>query len=616
MSDKKNQVKSVRRNQRSYLNKDFDAFRAEMVEYGQIYFSDKINDFSENGVAGMFIEMAAMVGDNLSYYLDYQFNELDIFTAVESRNIERLVRSAGVKIRGAAPSTVDVDFYLEAPAVLKNNEYVPDINSMPIILAGTILASSSGIKFELADDLNFTKTKADGTLIASYVTMKSNANGNPTSFSVKLTGLCSSGITSSETFTIPDKFVPFRTIKLSSANVSEIISVFDSDGTEYYEVEALTQDTVYKRVVNDSYDSDLVSENIEMIPAPNRFITVTSRKTGSTTIRFGGGSADSTDDDIMPDPSTVALPMFGKRTTFSRFTLDPNKLLETRTLGISPRNTSISVRYRAGGGLNHNVAEKSITAVSVLLTKFKASASASTIGSARTSIEVSNPLQAKGGEAAPTTDEMRATALAFRNSQSRIVTREDLVARVYTMPIKFGKVFRVGIRDNPNNPLASVVSIISRDSSGKLITSPDSLKLNLVTYLNQYRLISDAVDIVDTRVLNLKIEYDVVVNATANKNLTIQKVNDAIKKYMVIENFQIDQPIVKSDIINLILNTHGIISLVRFRVSCLSGLVGKNEYSPEGFSVDANTDRGLIIPPPGSIFELKYPGDDIVGTAR
>jgi hypothetical protein len=174
----------------------------------------------------------------------------------------------------------------------------------------------------------------------------------------------------------------------------------------------------------------------------------------------------------------------------------------------------------------------------------------------------------------------------------------------------------VGIRDNPNNPLASVVSIISRDSSGKLITSPDSLKLNLVTYLNQYRLISDAVDIVDTRVLNLKIEYDVVVNATANKNLTIQKVNDAIKKYMVIENFQIDQPIVKSDIINLILNTHGIISLVRFRVSCLSGLVGKNEYSPEGFSVDANTDRGLIIPPPGSIFELKYPGDDIVGTAR
>ena len=180
---KKNKVQSIRKNQRSYLNKDFDAFRAEMTQYGQIYFSDKINDFSPNGIAGMFIEMAAMVGDNLSYYLDHQFNELDVFTAVETKNIERLVRTAGVKIRGAAPATVDVDFYLEAPAVLKNNDYMPDVNSLPIIQAGTILAASSGVKFELVDDLNFGQTKTNGSMIATYVTMKVDADKNPTSFS-------------------------------------------------------------------------------------------------------------------------------------------------------------------------------------------------------------------------------------------------------------------------------------------------------------------------------------------------------------------------------------------------------------------------------------------------
>jgi len=616
MGTKKNQVQSVRKNQRSYLNKDFDAFRAEMVQYGQIYFSEKINDFSANGLAGMFIEMAAMVGDNLSFYLDHQFNELDVFTAVENKNIERLVRSAGVKIRGASPATVNVDFYIEAQSVLKNNDYVPDINSLPIIRAGTLLAATSGVKFELVDDLNFAETNAVGKITASYVTMKTDSNGNPTSFSVKLTGFCSSGIISSEKFTIPDKFTPFRTIKLSSTNVSEVISVIDGDGNEYYEVESLTQDTVYKRVVNAEYDSELVSENIEMIPAPYRFITSTSRRTGSTTLRFGGGSADSTDDDIMPDPSTVALPLYGKRKTFSRFTLDPNKLLETRTLGISPRNTSITVRYRSGGGLNHNVTEKSITTVSVLLTKFGSSTSGSTISAARASVEVSNPLAAQGGEAAPTINELRSTALAFRNSQSRIVTREDLVARIYTMPTNFGRVYRVGVRDNPNNPLAAVVSIISRDAKGQLVISPDNLKENLKTYLNQYRLISDAVDIVDARVLNVKIEFDVVLNATANKTLTLQKVNNAISSYMKIENFQIDQPIIESDLINLILNTQSVVSLVRFKISSLSGTIGTNEYSSESFAVQANTDRGIIVPTPGSIFEVKYPKDDIVGIAR
>ena len=157
MGSKKNNVKSIRRNQRSYLNKDFDAFKTEMIQYGQIYFSDKINDFSENGVAGMFVEMAAMVGDNLSFYLDHQFSELDVFTAVEDKNVERLVRSAGVKIRGAAPATVNIDFYLEAPAVLRNNKYIPDSSSLPIIQAGTILASSSGVKFELIDEFKFFK---------------------------------------------------------------------------------------------------------------------------------------------------------------------------------------------------------------------------------------------------------------------------------------------------------------------------------------------------------------------------------------------------------------------------------------------------------------------------
>lgn len=620
MSDKKNKLKQVRKNQRSYLNRDFDSFRSELTNYGRSFFSDKISDFGTQGLAGMFVEMAAYIGDNMSYYMDHQFNELDIVTAVESQNIERLVRSAGVKIQGAAPATCNVDFYVEVEATNTSVSGVvttiPDSIYCPIIRAGTILSSTAGVKFELMEDLNFAKKNEAGNIVAEYSPMKTDSSGVPKSFALKLSGRCTSGLTLSESFSIKDSFSPFLTLSLSGPNISEIVSVKDSSGNEYYEVDALTQDTVYKRVINKSYDSDKVSESIEVQPAPYRFIKSTSRNTGKTTLRFGGGDALSTDDDIMPDPSELSIPLYGKRRTISRFTIDPNALLQTRTLGIAPRNTTITVRYRSGGGLLHNVASESIKTISTLITKFSSEVPSSKKATIRASASCRNAEPASGGESAPTLNELKSTALAFRNSQSRIVTKPDLVARIYTMPSKFGRVFRVGVRDNPNNPLASVISIISRDTSGKLRVSSDTLKENLKTYLNEYRLISDAYDIVDASVVNLKIQYSVVIDASSNTSLVLQNINLKLKNYMSIENWQIDQPVLTSDLINLIINSPGVISLVTFQVLNISGTVDGREYSRESFSVTANTDRGMIIPPLGSIVEIKYPEDDIIGIAR
>ena len=153
-------IKNVRSNQRTYLARDFDSLRAELTQYAKIYFSDQMTDFSENGVGGLLIEMAAFVGDTLSYYLDHQFNELDIQTAVESQNIEKLIRASGVKITGASPATATINFYLEAPAAYSNNEYVPDVIALPIVKAGTLLTSTSGVLFELGKDINFAETDA------------------------------------------------------------------------------------------------------------------------------------------------------------------------------------------------------------------------------------------------------------------------------------------------------------------------------------------------------------------------------------------------------------------------------------------------------------------------
>jgi hypothetical protein len=227
----------------------------------------------------------------------------------------------------------------------------------------------------------------------------------------------------------------------------------------------------------------------------------------------------------------------------------------------------------------------------------------------RASIDVKNFENARGGENAPTLEELRSKVPAARNSQSRIVTREDLLARVYTMPSNFGRVFRAGVRSNPNNPLAAQLFIISRDSEKKLAVSPDSLNLN------QYRLISDAIDILDSQVINLALTFQVATDPNSNRNGVIQSIITDLKSYFDIKNFQIDQPISISDVTNIIINSPGVVSIVTLKFTNQRGLILERQYSEISFDVGANTYKGLIVGPPGSIFEMKYPDYDIIGNA-
>lgn len=599
---------------RSYLNKDFDSLRAELLRYARTYFPDKIKDFSEASLGGLLLDMAAFVGDVNSFYLDHQFNELNVETAVETTNIERHIRNAGVKITGASPAFTPVTVYIEVPAeILSDDTTRPQRSALPIIGKGTVFTANNGVTFELVDDLNFAETDVNNVIKAESVIAETDSSGRPLSYVIYLTGDTISGKVTTETFSISNSFVPFRTITLSQDNITEIISITDSQGNIYYEVESLTQDTVFKGILNKNDDDELVKENLEIIPAPYRFTSSTSFRTGLTTIQFGSGKADSIDDDVIPDPSELALPLFGKR-SFSRFSINPGNLLNTQTLGISPVNTTITVQYRYGGGLRHNVAAETIRTVTSLNIKFKGGVSASTAQFVRASIDVTNISPASGGENPPTLFELRDKVPAARNSQARIVTREDLLARVYTMPSNFGRVFRAGIRSNPNNPLATQLFIVSRDVNSNLITSPDSLKKNLRVYLNQFRLISDAIDILDAQVIDIGVKFSVVADPAANKNAIVQTVISNLATYFDISNFQIDAPIVISEAQNIIINSPGVISLTGLEIFNRAGIIDNRAYSNISLNIPANTFRGLVIPPPGGIFQMKYPNVDIIGS--
>jgi hypothetical protein len=525
-----------------------------------------------------------------------------------------MIQEAGIKVSGASPAVVTVSMFIEVPAKLVGTSYLPDEDTLPLIKQGTQLTSRSGISFAITEDVNFLEKNRLGNLRASYVIGEVDASGNPLTFVLKRDVVCVSGQIISESFNVNSNPQPFFKISLSNSDVNEILNVTDSDGNQYYEVQNLSQDTVFKTFPNMSSDSEEVPRSIEVVSAPRRFVTIADALTRITSLQFGSGNALTVEDDSIPDPETLTLPLYGK-TTLDRFSIDPNSLLQTKTLGILPYNTTLTITYRFGGGLSHNVSSKSIRGIQTLNIEFPDSCPANIASSIRASLDVRNDSPAAGGASAPTLEDLRAQIPVVRSQQSRIVTKEDLISRIYTLPAKLGKVYRAGTRPNPDNPLSSQLFICSKDSNGFLTTCPDTLKKNLRVYLNEFRLISDAIDILDTRIINFRVKFSIFVNPNSNKSTTLQLVISRLIDLLDIGKFQIDQPILISDVQNVIINTPGVLTLVDLKFENLVGEILGRTYSSVSHNINQYTKRGVIYGQPGSIFELRYPQQDVIGTA-
>jgi hypothetical protein len=612
MVQARDDIRSVR--QRKYLAREFDGFRAQLLEYARVYYPDKLKDLSEMSMGGLLMDMAAYVGDNLSFYQDHQFQENFPESAVETTNIERHLRNAGVPIVGAAPAIAALNAFVEIQAVTEGNSVIPDTTSLPIVLAGSVFGANNGTNFLLMENIDFTRVKSDGSLAAEIKVATKTPAGSPASYILSLPGLCMSGREASETFSVGETFVPFKKISLGEKNISEVISVIDGLGNVYYEVSNLSNDVVYRNVLNTTNDNDIVKDAVRLVPAPYRFTRNVDLATRLTTLTFGGGNADTLEDDVIPDPADFAI-SFPYSRTFDRISINPNQLLQTKTLGVAAANTTYTVIYRHGGGLSHNVGPDTIRNVVSLQMSFPNNPSPVKAGRVRSSTEVTNRIRASGGDDAPTPQTLKELIPLMAASQGRIVTKEDMLARVYTLPANFGRVFRAAVRSNPNNPLASQLFIISRDQSSRLITSPDTLKINLIKYLSPYRSISDAIDVLDARVIDLTLDFSVLIDASLNKNTVLQGILSRLKKFFNIKNWHIDQPIVYSDVRKLIHDTQGVISVEDIKFANITGTINNRTYSDNTFDIGSNTTKGILIPPSGGIFEIKFPDIDLVGTA-
>ena len=639
MSERDIKKKNYKLAKRSYLARDFNSLKRELLNHARTFFPDQIDDFSEAGLGGMFVDMLAYIGDSMSYYLDHQFNELSWQNSIELVNVKRHIREAGVEIYGASPSTAYVSVFIKLPYEMSNeNKKVYKISAMPIIKEGTQFLSTNGIRFNLMEDIDFSTRTIDGK---KYVFENNEIREvlNNTNFDiVYMSGMCVSGEIKTENFVVADEFIPFREIALAEQNVSLIEEVKDSDGNVYYCVDNLSQDNVFTIRSNKKYSNNSMENVISLLPAPYRFTKSMDPQTFLTTLTFGGGDSLADDNDILPDPSDLSMPLYGKK-TFSKFSLDPNSLLKTHTMGVSPRGTTISVKYRHGGGFNHNIAAGSINQVSFLDIEFPTDVERADAVTVRSSLSVLNKIKAAGGSAPPTLSQLREQIPTARNSQKRIVTKEDLLARIYSLPAPLGKVFRAAMSEAPNSNGQIEIALISRDFDGTLVNfssmqstsndlqvAPDNLKLNLKTYLESFRMINDSYIIMDAAIHNFGLLINVIGTPGSQKELVAQSIITNLKEILSIDKFHINQPLSMGDINYAILSADGVSSLdnsgIRkaVTVESLTGVRfdGNDEFSyglSKSFDADI-VEKGFIFPRKSGIFELKYPDFDIKVSVR
>ena len=624
-----------------YNGRDFSQFRDRIIEFTKQYFPETYNDFNETSPGMLFIESAAMVGDVLSYYTDHALRENMLQYAQERDNLIKLARALGYKAKATVPSTVELDVFCIVPAKTVGASTDPDMAYAPVVETGMQCSTESNpdLKFTTLTEVDFTQTgSADNAVTVFSI---DDTSGLPTNYLIKKQVKAISGEKKSETFTIP-AVEKFKQLKLEPTNVVHVESVVDDAGNSWYEVPYLAQDTIFEQIKNTEANSPLETGNatdasylLKLRRTARRFTT--SIDSGSNTyIQFGAGISSNPDELIVPNPETIGNVLANGATQDLDKSFDPANIMFTRAYGQAPLQGTITVNYLAGGGIDSNVVSGDINTIDSKTVSLDEDGLTEAITQGvKDSIAVSNPLPATGGKDAESLDEIRYNAMSSYASQNRAVTLEDYVSRVYSMPAKFGSVAKAYVAQNDllsstftsqadsdviddqsqfnyTNPLAIDLYVLAYAQDKKLQNASATANQNVQTYLSQYRMLTDAVNIRNALVCNIGIDFEIVPRMNANGKAVILRCIEALKQYFDIDKWQIYQPIIVSDVQNYLDKVEGVQMVTKLefinKVSVSSG------YSGNVYDIASATNNNIIYPSlDPMIWEIKYPDTDIRG---
>jgi hypothetical protein len=601
-----------------YINRDFDDFKNRLIDFSKTYFPTTYNDFTPSSPGTMFMEMAAYVGDVLSFYLDNQIQETFIQYARQTSNLYELAYLLGYKPKTTAAATVTLDFYQQLPAKAgsPDYDYLLEIDPQAVIKS----AANNNIFFLTQDKVDF---GFSSSLSPTEVVVYQIQGNVPQSFLVKKSvNAISATINSTAfTFTSPEQF---STVSITADSIIGILDITDSDGNTWYEVSHLAQDTVYDSIkntnVNDpNYSTDSnVPYLLQTKQIQRRFA---SRFLNSRTLQlqFGAGTSTDTDEDITPNPNNVGLGLpFEKDKLTAAYS--PTNFIFTNTYGIAPSNTTLTVRYLTGGGVASNVSQNNLTVISGAAIRFKNANLPNdvTTQTISNSVAVTNPVAASGGQDGDSIEEIRQNSISTFQNQLRTVTTEDYLLRVLSLPPQYGTVSKAyatqAKASDVSNGKAATVSlyVLTYNSDSNLTIASAALKRNIQTYLSEYRIINDSVEIKDAFIINIGVEFDIVTLPNYNSSQVLANCLTTLKSFFSINNWQINEPIILRDVYALLDNVEGVQTVKTLNISNKTGeSLGYSKYS---YSTDGATSNGTVYPSiDPMIFEVKYPDLDIKG---
>lgn len=617
-----------------YINKDFSSFKQSLIDYAKSYFPEIYNDFTEATPGNMFIEMASYVGDVLSFYVDKQVQENFLLFAQDKQNLISLAYALGYRPKVTSTSVVTIDVYQQIPALISASIAMPDYSYSLIVNkeAKVRSTSNSNVVFITDDSVDFSfSSSADPTSVSVY--QLNGTTNQPDYYLLKKSVKAIAGTIKSQTFTFGTA-IKFNTINLPEDNVIEILDIIDSDGHKWYEVPYLAQSTVFENVKNNELNDPFLSQYSNTTPYLLRLKKVSRRFTtrfdenNRLNIEFGAGISGNADEEIIPNSDNVGL---GLIDSISKLTtaFDPANFMYTQDYGLAPSNTVLTVRYIVGGGVSTNVPSNVLTQIYELNTN-PVSLNSSTLNQpllayVQNSVSFNNPNPSSGGGSGDTPDDIRLKTIANFSSQLRNVTREDHIIRAISMPAKFGTLAKAYITQDlslettdlvtdyiDNNPLALSMYILSFDVNKRLTNASRAIKENLVTYISQYKILNDAINIKDAYYINIGVNFDIVVLPAYNSREVLASCLNSLKEYFNIDKWQINQPIIESEIFNLISTVKGVQSVIKVEVVNKYGTA--NGYSPYGYDIKGATKNNIIYPSlDPSIFEVRYPNSDLYG---
>lgn len=614
----------------SYLGKDFGQFRKNLIDFTKQYFPNDYNDFNESSPGMLFMEMSAYVGDVLSYYADNNLKESLLEQASERKNIYDLARSLGYKSKNAIPAYTDLSVFQLVPATGSGVNNSPDFSYALSIKPGMQVKEDGGsAEFRTLDSIDFSFSSSfNPTEITVYES--DEVTNQPTYYLLKKTAKVVSGDVKTATFTFTSP-KQYDKIVLDETNVIDIISCQESDGDNWYHVEYLAQDTIFRDVPNLlENDPDFVQYRssspslLKLLKTSKRFIT-RLRSDKKMEIQFGAGISDNNDEEIIPNPDNVGNGIAAFRRPID-VDIDPSNFLYTRAYGQAPANTTLTITYTVGGGVSDNVASSVLTKVENV--EFdddpNATTSAAMVNFVKSSISTTNESPARGGKSADTLQDIKNNALSNFATQNRLVTKDDYIIRCYSMPAKFGSVAKAYIVPDDQlsqnqmettripNPLAMNLYVLGVDNNNNLTTLNNAIKTNLKNYLDYYRILTDAVNILNAFIVNIGIEFEITVNSNYNSNEVLLLCINELKEYFSIDKWQINQPIIMSDVMNILGNVDGVQSVVDLDFKNLFNTA--DNYSGNVYDLESATKQGIIYPPlDPAIFEIKFLNKDIKG---